>query len=242
MDIGMLLILFTVTTVAAIVQGITGFAFGIVMLMVLPFFFTYTESIALVAFMTLFSLLYNAYLYRKFINWKQIPLALFVYIVVDLFAVQLLKYAGDNPIWYTLLGVMFILMAIYMMWGQNWFQIKPTKMNAVIFIGLSGLITGLFGAGGPIAAMYFLVISKNKDEYLGTIQMFFFLSIVIDVVLRIVNGMLPPTLLVYGVSGLWCIVIGTLIGKKLFSLIDALMLRKIVCVLMVMDAIVMFLK
>lgn len=173
MDIGMLCILFATTTVAAIVQGISGFAFGIIMLMVLPYFFTYTDSIALVAFMTVFLLIYNAYLYRSFINWRQIPVALIAYMVVDIFAVRLLKYVGNNPIWYTLMGIMFILMAVYMMWGQNLFKIKATTANAVIFNGLSGLINGLFGVGGAIAAAYFLEVSSSKEEYVGTTQVLF---------------------------------------------------------------------
>lgn len=240
-ELNILPIIFATVLVAAVVHGISGFAFGIIMLMVLPYFFSYSQALAMVSFMTVFVLGYNAFLYRQHINWKQVPLAVGAFVVIDFFAVWLLKYVGDAPIWHTLLGIFFILMAAYLLWGQNRFKIKPTTANALLFNGASGLITGLFGAGGPIAAVYFLAVAKDTKEYLGTTQIIFFFTIAIDVVLRAINGMYTSTMIVYGVSSLWCVVIGLLIGKKLFQYISAATLRKIVCALMVFSGIKMLL-
>ena len=241
MELNILLILFITVLVAAIVQGISGFAFGIIMLMVLPYFFIYSQTLAMVSFMTVFALGYNAFLYRQYINWKQVPLTIVTFIVSDFFAVWLLKYVGDAPIWYTLLGIFFILMAAYLLWGQDRFRIRPTTANAVLFNGASGVVTGMFGAGGPIAAAYFLAVAKDAKEYLGTTQIIFFFTMMIDVVLRAINGMYTSTMIVYGISSLWCAVLGLLIGRKLFQYISAATLRKIVCALMFFSGIKMLL-
>ena len=242
MDFQTLFIMFATAFVAAIIHGISGFAFGLVLLMVLPHFFPYAEALGLTSFTMFFVVLYNAYLYREHINWKQLPLVVGIFLVVDLFAVSLLGYVGENPVWYILLGVIFILMAIYMMWGQNWFKIKPTKTNAVIFSTISGLLNGFFGVGGPVAAVYFLAVAKNKLEYMATTQMLFVLCLTIDVALRILNGMLTPHLMIYGVGSLWCVVLGLLVGKILLKRMTALTMRKIICALMVVNAVAMFAK
>ncbi len=242
MELETIIILFITAFVAAIIHGISGFAFGIVLLMVLPHFFPYAQALALTSFSMLFVVLYNAFFYRKDINWGQLPFVVGIFLIVDLFAVKLLQYVGENQIWYILLGIIFILMAAYMMWGQDKFKIKPTKSNAVIFSVVSGLLNGLFGVGGPVIAVYFLAVSKSKEEYLGTTQMLFVFCLSIDVVLRIVSGMLTPQLMIYSVSSLWCVLLGLLVGQKLFKRMNADTLRKIICVLMVMNAVIMFTK
>ena len=133
-------------------------------------------------------------------------------------------------------------MAAYLAWGQEKFKIKATTANAVIFNGLGGLLNGLFGVGGPVAAMYFLTISKTKEEYQGTTQMLFFINITIDFLLRAASGMVDRTIMIYGVSSLWCVVIGLLIGKKLFERINALTLWRIICSLMLLNGAVMLLQ
>lgn len=62
-----------------------------------------------------------------------------------------------------------------------------------------------------------------------------------DVILRAINGMYTSTMLLYGVSSLWCIVIGLLIGKKLFQYISPAALRNIICALMVFSGVKMLL-
>lgn len=242
MDMQIVLIVMAAVFVGAVIHGISGFAFGIIVLMVLPHFFGYSQALALVSFTTACVLAYNAYLYRKHIVWHEIPLALGVFICTDFLAVRLLKYVGDDPIWNVLLGGVFILMAAYLAWGQEKFKIKATTANAVIFNGLGGLLNGLFGVGGPVAAMYFLTISKTKEEYQGTTQMLFFINITIDFLLRAASGMVDRTIMIYGVSSLWCVVIGLLIGKKLFERINALTLWRIICSLMLLNGAVMLLQ
>ena len=48
--------------------------------------------------------------------------------------------------------------------------------------------------------------------------------------------------MIYGVSSLWCVVIGLLIGKKLFERINALTLWRIICSLMLLNGAVMLLQ
>lgn len=51
--------------------------------------------------------------------------------------------------------------------------------------------------------------------------MLFVFCLSIDVVLRIVSGMLTPQLMIYSVSSLWCVLLGLLVGQKLFKRMNA---------------------
>ena len=69
--------------------------------------------------------------------------------------------------------------------------------------------------------------------------MLFFINVTIDFLLRAASGMVSQSTLIYGVSSLWCMAAGLLIGKKLFARLNALTLRRIICCLMVLNGLVM---
>ena len=241
MSVTQFIIFCSIVLIAAVIQGISGFAFGMIVLMVFPYMFGYTKALILVAFMCVFLSCTNAYIYRAFIDWKWAPRWLVVFGIADLISVLVLKKVGDSPIWYTLMGFMFIVMAIYLLWGQKVIHIKVSGCTLIVMASLSGLIMGAFGVGGPIMAAFFLEATTSKEEYLGTIQGVGVIVAMIDVVLRALNGMFTMDLFGYAALGLIFMGAGLLIAKKLVSLMDALTMRRIICGVMVVNGIVMLL-
>lgn len=242
MDASAMILFCAIVFVASIIQGVSGFAFGLIVLMVFPHIFGYTSALAITNLMALFLLAYNGYLYRKFANWSWIPLGVAASATMDLVGILVLKHVGDSPVWHTLMGVMFIVMAIYLLWGQNRIQFHPTKLSLVICMGISGLIMGMFVVGGPIAAAFFLAATKSKEEYLGTLQIISVFGVLIDVILRLVNGMYTFELVKFAAIGVVFMVTGLLIARKFVSRMDALTLRRVVCAVMAIDGLVMLLR
>ena len=238
MGIGTFMLFAVVVFAASVVQGISGFAFGLIVLMVFPNIFGYTNALVLANLMTVLLLVYNSILYRKYCAWQWLPLGVSSFAVADLFGVLVLKRVGDAPIWYTLLGILFILMAVYLMWGQSRLPIKPNKRSLVFFSMLTGVLVGAFGVGGPITAAFLMVATKSKEEYLGTIQVISFFGMALDLIFRIAAGMVTFEILKTTALGLVFLVAGVLVAKRLVQYIDALMLRRIVCVLMVLNGVV----
>lgn len=224
---------------ASLVQGISGFAFSMIVLMVFPYLFGYTKSLVLAAMMATFVMLYNAFLYRKTIDWTWIVRWLAVYIVADLAGVLVLKRVGDNPIWYPLMGVIFIAMAIYLLWGQKLVKVRVGWGSMIVLSVLSGLIMGAFGVGGPLMAAFFLEATSSKEYYLGTSQLVLGLTLFIDFLLRVFNGMFTVDLIGYTLLGMVSMVLGLYIAKRLVSRMDALTLRKFICVVMIADGVFM---
>lgn len=238
MSIGTFLLFALVVFGASVVQGVSGFAFGLIVLMIFPGLFGYTNALVLASLMTVVLLIYNSILYRRYCNWQWMAVGVPVFALADLFGVLVLKRVGDAPIWYTLLGVLFICMAIYLMWGQERLPIKANKKTLVLFSGTTGVLVGAFGVGGPIMAAFFLAATKSKEEYLGTIQVTSLFGMGLDVIFRAANGMVTLELIKLTGLGLVFLVAGLLVAKRIVRYIDARMLRRIVCVLMVINGVV----
>lgn len=189
MTLGVFALFAGVVFFASVVQGISGFAFGLIVLMVFPHLFGYSDALVLANLMTLVLLVYNSYLYRHYCAWKWLSVGVSVFALTDLIGVLVLKYVGENPVWHTLLGVMFILMALYMIWGQKKVHIRANQTTLAFFSGITGLLVGAFAVGGPIMAVFFMEACRSKEEYLGTIQVLSLLGMSMDMVFRIANGM-----------------------------------------------------
>ena len=239
MSIGAFVLFASIVFFASVVQGISGFAFGLIVLMVFPHLFSYSDALVLANLMTLVLLVYNSFLYRRYCAWKWLPVGVSVFAVTDLLGVLVLKRVGDSPIWYTLLGVMFILIAVYMMWGQNKLHIRANQVTLAIFSGVTGLLVGAFAVGGPIMAVFFMEACQSKEEYLGTIQVLSLVGMSLDMVFRVANGMVTWDLVGDTIKALVFLVAGVLVAKKLVRSIDARMLRRIVCALMLINGIVL---
>lgn len=238
MSMSALLAFFGITLIAAIVNGISGFAFGVVVLMVFPYIFGYSKALALAGLMGFFITCFNAYIYRKDIDWKWVPRWFSVFIMAELVSVLLLKKVGDVPIWYTLLGILFIILGIYLLWGQSKIRIKPNIATMVMMSVLSGLIMGCFGVGGSIMAAFFLEVTSSKEQYLGTTQLMGTIIYIVDMVLRSANGMFSTDLLGLTAIGIIFMIIGLIIAKELVSRMDALTMRKFICFVMIVNGVV----
>ena len=228
--------------IGAIIQGMSGFAFSIIMLMVMPYFLPYTEALALVAITSTIMVIGNLYQYRKHIVWKRLFIPILVFGGMDILSVGLLKHTETNTNIIKLLGVAFIILALYLNFGQGKIYIKPTLRNAVLLNAVGGLVNGLFGIAGPIVVLYFMAVSDEKDEYMSTLQVFFFVTIIVDVAVRLWHGMVTMQIMQYSLYCLVFIVLGLYIGKKIFDRVDINILYKIVYGVMVINGLVLIIS
>lgn len=224
---------------SALVQGISGFAYTMVALTVFPFLFGYTKALALAALLATGAILYNAWLYRSHIEWRWVWKWLSVYLVADLCGVAILRIVGDAPIWYTLLGLFFIMMTVYLLWGEKWIHVRVTTKSMVVLSILSGLFMGIFCSGGPVMAAFFLEATKDKAHYLGTSQFVCSVSLAIDFLLRALNGMFTADLAGFALLGIVPTLAGLYLARGLVRRLDARMMRRIICVVIALDGVVM---
>lgn len=157
--------------------------------------------------------------------------------LTNLVAIVVLRHLGDNPMWLKVMGGMFIVMAAYLMWGQQALHVRINGKTMSVFALASGLIQGAFGVGGPLMAAFFLVVCKSKEEYIGTLQMASVTTFGVDLIMRAANGMIDATVLSYSALGIVFILAGLFVAKNLVSHLSATHLKTIVCVLMLFSGI-----
>lgn len=228
-------VLLLAAVLGGIVQGVSGFAFSIIFMAMMQSFMPYTDLLSLASILCVGMLAVNAFLYRKDIVWRWIPLPLLINFIFTMGALRFLNDTMGFPYWHKLLGVVFIALAIYLYFWQQKIQIRPTLGNMLIFCGAGGIMGGLFGVGGPPVVLYFLAIADSKERYLSTTQMFFFFNMLYDFTGRCINGMVTDTVLQYAAVSMIAVLSGLWIGNKIFQRIDADMLKKIVYGVMFVD-------
>ena len=239
MELWFLLVFCTIVFVAAVVQGISGFAFVMVVLMVLPYYFGYTQALALSSLIYVVILYYNSYIYRKYIEWKWVPCWVIVFIITDTIGVLVLKNVGDHPAWYALMGIAFIVMSLYLLWGQQKISFRPTLKKMMLFSGLCGIVTGFFAVGGPIMATFFLVAINGKEKYLGTTQIIGVFTMTIDVFARAISGMYTIHLVKFACVGWIVAIVGILVAKVLVGHLNEIIMKKCVCAVMIFSGLTM---
>lgn len=228
-------VLLGTTLIAGIVQGISGFAYAMVVLAVMQYFMPYTDLLALVSVLAIIMLAVNSYYYRTHIVWRWLPIPLAINFVCTLGAIHFLNLTVNFPYWHKLLGGLFVVLAIYLYFFQQKIQIQPTLGNALLFCGAGGILGGLFGVGGPPVVLYFLAVADNKERYLSTTQMFFFFNLCYDLAGRFLNGMVTVQTFQYAAVGVGTTLLGLWIGNKLFRRINGDVLKKIVYLLLFVD-------
>ncbi len=224
------------TFLGALVQGITGFAFAIILLAFMQSFLPYTELLTIASLLALFMLTINVYTYRKHITWKWLPLPLLINFTFTIASIQLLRYTADFPYWHELLGLVFILMAVYLYCFQHRVHIEANLKNALIFCGAGGILGGLFGVGGPPVVVYFLALSGgSKEKYLSSTQMFFWFNMSYDFIGRAASGMVTADTFYYASFCLIPIAFGLWLGRRIVRHIDIAMLKKLVYLLIFLN-------
>lgn len=213
--------------VAAFLQTSIGFGFAIFSMVLLPLVYPYGEAIALMKAIGLVNTVYLSTKYRHSIEWRtMLPLLIPTLILGISFTYVSLSL--DTRLLRIGLGCLLILLSVYFLRYASTLSIKPTPINGVAMGLISGVSNGLFGIGGPPAAMYLLPAIGEKIAYMATIQAYFTLCNVTNLAVRVANGALDSShagaILVGWVSA----AAGTAAGLWAFKRLNLLHLKRIV--------------
>jgi hypothetical protein len=235
-----IILFLTVTFLAAVAQGISGFGLGIVLVAFFPLFMSnYTSLLAISALLSVIFLLITAFVVRKNVVWYWIPVPAIGFFFADIIAVELLDNMPILP-WTKYLGVVLILLGLYMLFLQKKISIQPSTRNGLIAGGLGGLMGGLFGVPGPPMVLYFLTVAnEDKYKYHATLQVFFLITTSVDFIIRVFHGMITQEVLRYGYMGIGCLILGLYLGQKILNCISSDTMRKIICGIMIFDGFVL---
>lgn len=232
--------LFTILTVfcASLIQSVTGFGFGIFVMLFFPHFIgRYGEATALSGLLSLCLSAIVALTHYKHINFKNLFFPILGSSVTSFLAVQFMTQQSDSTL-ILLLGIFLVILSVYFMFFSDKIKIKPTWYSGLIAGCISGVLSGLFSTGGPPMVIYYMQTEKDVKGYLATIQTFFMLAGMLNTVYKSAAGMVTPNVLIFFAVGLVSVISGTFLGKRIFNKLNAKLLKKCIYGMMAISGVI----
>ena len=239
MDATTVTLLLVFSALSSFVQRISGFGFGIVIMIILPYLMdSYAEATTLAGILALTMSLIPALQYRKFVKPRKLIALLVLFIVISFFSVLLLRVIDGYSL-KKVFGAVLMLVSLYLFFSSGKVRIRTTLPVQVSLGALSGLMGGMFAMQGPPAVVYLMACSDTKEEYIGATQWFYVIGSLSMTLFRIGNGFISASV---GWSWLICIpgiLIGLMLGAKVYGRMPVPILRKIVYAFLVVAGLVL---
>ena len=237
----MLAVVFMAAMGAGVVQSLTGFGAGIVMMLFFPMLLPVLNASALSGAIGLMLSIGMAWQYRKKINVRLLVIPAVFYAVISALAISFADLM-DTTLLLRVFGVFLILLSAYFLIFAGKIRVKATVGTAAVCASLSGVVGGLFGIGGPPMVVYYLSALDDKEAYLGTIQAFFCFTNIYTLIVRLIKGLYTAELIPPTVCGVVAILLGQLIGGRIQSKINGDTMRKLVYAFLGVTGVINLLK
>ncbi len=234
-----LLFVFLLTIVASFIQRVSGFGFGIFVMMFFPFFLpSYGESVMLSGLLAGSTALMIAVKNRKYIRWKMMGWVVFFNVLFSFLATEYMRSMSNSTL-KQCLGVMLILIALYFFFGEGRMgKIFKSKLAQVTIGSISGIMGGMFAMPGPPIVLYCISTLENKREYVTTLQAFSVVLNVFYTFFRAKAGFYSDDTWLCWVIGIGGAIIGSSLGARCFEIISNRMLKLIVYGMMIISGLV----
>jgi len=165
---------FVILVTAYVVRGITGFGSGLIAIPLLALILPITIVVPMIGLVDYIAALAHGVNHRRSIQWREVaPLLPFTLIGV-LSALYIFKTV-DGDLLKRILGGFVLLYAIYSLFGRNP-NGRLSRKWSVIGGGFGGLVSTLFGTGGPFYVIYLQLRGLDKTAFRATIATIFMLE------------------------------------------------------------------
>ena len=233
------LIISIINLIAGFVQGISGFGSSIIVMMVLPAYYTVLQAAGISNAINIVLNGMMAYRYRDHISIKKVlsPAILFLtsstlitYVAMDINEVLIKK----------IFGVFLVILAIYFIFFSKNTKRELSPFTSYLCVILAGCCNGMFGIGGPLMVIYLLSQIDDMKEYLGTMQAFFCLINIVVTSFRFASGILTFDHLYAILIGIPSVAIGLFFANRIVDKVDGGFIKKAIYVVLGFSGILNF--
>ncbi|MBQ3973785.1 MAG: sulfite exporter TauE/SafE family protein [Lachnospiraceae bacterium] len=209
------------------IQSALGFGATMVTMGFLPLIMDYSKAMGISIIMVSISTICISIKYRKSIRWDAlIPFVIPTALICG--TVNLLSASVSSQVMYLLLGFMFIAVSVFFFVFSSRISIKPTPLSGAGLGLITGIFYGLFASGGPTAALYLMPATKDKKEYLATIQAFLCVNNLVILLISLALSRLDMADLPVIGTGIAGMLAGTLMGLAIHDRIPASIFGKVI--------------
>ncbi len=230
-----LLFIFLLTICAAFIQRVSGFGFGIFVMMFFPYMLpSYGQATTLSGLLAGSTAVIIVARYWKQIQWRLMLPLLVANIIASYIAIEYMASLSNSAL-KRYFGIMFVLLALFFLFCDKKVQIPQNRVAKGIVGALSGIMGGMFAMPGPPLVLYYINIIKEKTAYVATIQAFYVILNIFYTLFRAQVGFFGSDIPLWWCAGIAGALIGTSIGTHFFERIDSNTLRRIVYVFLIIS-------
>lgn len=212
---------------AGIIQAVTGFGAPVILMLVIPYFFDMITAPAVASSIAMGASIALAWKFRRDIDWSTCLFPSAVYLVFSMVAIQFARNM-DLDLLTLMFGAFLVILAVYFFLFSERLPFRANWKTASVCAAISGTTVGLFGIGGPLMAIYFISATQKKEAYLGNLQFMFAVSNVVNLGMRISNGIYTLALVPFTLIGFLCIMAGKRIGLKILDRLNPERMKKLI--------------
>ena len=230
---------FILTIIASFIQRVSGFGFGIFVMMFFPFFLpSYGESVMLSGLLAGSTALMIALRNWQYIRWNLMGRVVLFNVVASYLATEYMNSLGNDTM-KQCLGVVLILIALYFLFGEGKMgRIFKSKLAQVTIGSISGVMGGMFAMPGPPLVLYCISTIDDKREYVTTLQAFSVVMNICYTLFRFKAGFYSEDTWIWWLVGLVGAIIGSSVGARCFERISSRTLKYIVYTMMIISGVV----
>ena len=227
------------TIIASFIQRVSGFGFGIFVMMFFPFFLpSYGESVMLSGLLAGSTALMIALRNWQYIRWNLMGSVVLFNVVASYLATEYMSSLGNDTM-KQCLGVVLILIALYFLFGEGKLgRIFKSKLAQATIGSISGVMGGMFAMPGPPLVLYTISTIDDKREYVTTLQAFSVVMNLCYTLFRFKAGFYSEDTWLWWLVGLVGAIIGSSVGARCFERISSLTLKYIVYAMMIISGVV----
>lgn len=218
---------------ASILQGFSGFGYGLVLMTVLPFFLPVKSATVITSVSVIFICLYMVWQNRNHLNPRLIIFPMIGSFLFIPFGVFLLNFLNEE-ILKIVLGVLLILVSLFYLVRENRdLKIRVTKRNGALSGMVSGTLGGMLGIGGPPLVIYFIQAAGDKYEYKASLDSIFLLASIYRSFWLLFFGNITKSMIPLLSGAIVAGLIGTMIGFTLMMKTEKASITRAVYIIMI---------
>lgn len=200
---------------AQIVYVLFGFGSGLVLVgllaLVVP---DLRDVVVLVLLVNVPAELFVVFRSRRWIRWRGVA-AIGIGVAAGIPLGTVVLRVGDLPFLLGALGASLLAVAIAFLRLDDGFRVDPPWWAAPPTGLLSGILTGLFGTGGPPLIVYYRLCGLTKTEFRGNLMAIFLLMTCVRVPSYLAGGLITGPRLAAGVAVLPAVAVGAFVGHRI---------------------------
>ena len=221
---------------AGLLQAITGFGGGIMIMTVLPSLVSMNLAPAISGAICAPLSWSIAWKYRKFASLKTSCFPCVVYMIASSIAIGISTRVDMNCL-KSVFGLSLALMGVYFMFFSEKAKVSRNYLTAFVCSAASGILGGFFGIGGPFLVLYFLAVTHNKEEYLGSINLLFAIATLHQLLARVYAGILTLGLVPLILAGSCSVLLGRFLGSRIVERMDAGKMKTVIYLFLILSGI-----